>query len=319
MKNSHDRRPAKLGSATLSFGGWGDYEVWAAHGFTPKPNSDPGHAPEPQAEGGEGAAEPSRDEGEGTSAASRARGERAGGSADAAARATGTGARGKRAGKSAAARTPGRGKASSTGKSAVPATGEASGPSKSDPGARNSGPHRNGAGEPTRKPRPGQPHDPAEDDRTRGRRAASLGTRLEEPGTTAPNTPAAGTAAPSTPAANTVPTTRERPRPYVRGSTPPPPRARHLLPPEVMLFATGRHRGAAGLDQDLAALCRMCQIPTSIAEVSAYLRQSLDATRDLVQHGIDRGLLVADVAELGTAGRPPLALLQRVHQGLLRL
>ncbi|WP_203612426.1 DUF742 domain-containing protein, partial [Amycolatopsis sp. SID8362] len=104
-------------------------------------------------------------------------------------------------------------------------------------------------------------------------------------------------------------------------STPPPPQPRHLLPPEVMLFATGRHRTATTppLDPDLNALCRMCQIPTSIAEVSAYLRQSLDATRTLVQRGIDTGLLVADVADLGREGRPPLALLHRVHQGLLRL
>ncbi|NBH05277.1 DUF742 domain-containing protein [Amycolatopsis sp. SID8362] len=88
-----------------------------------------------------------------------------------------------------------------------------------------------------------------------------------------------------------------------------------------MLFATGRHRTATTppLDPDLNALCRMCQIPTSIAEVSAYLRQSLDATRTLVQRGIDTGLLVADVADLGREGRPPLALLHRVHQGLLRL
>ncbi|WP_143265584.1 DUF742 domain-containing protein, partial [Amycolatopsis lexingtonensis] len=108
--------------------------------------------------------------------------------------------------------------------------------------------------------------------------------------------------------------------PYVWGSKSPPPQPRHVLPPEVMLFATGRHRTATtGLDPDLAALCRMCQIPTSIAEVSAYLRLSLDATRALAQHGIDRGLVVADVADLGREGRPPLALLQRVHQGLLRL
>ncbi|WP_439378714.1 DUF742 domain-containing protein [Amycolatopsis lexingtonensis] len=152
---------------------------------------------------------------------------------------------------------------------------------------------------PSPDPRPGRPVDPAEDDRTRGRRAASLGNRLEEPAAPRP----------------------ARERPYVRGSKPPPPQPRHVLPPEVMLFATGRHRTATatGLDPDLAALCRMCQIPTSIAEVSAYLRQSLDATRALAQHGIDRGLVVADVADLGREGRPPLALLQRVHQGLLRL
>ncbi|RSD17124.1 DUF742 domain-containing protein [Amycolatopsis eburnea] len=156
-------------------------------------------------------------------------------------------------------------------------------------------PSRGTHASPTADPRPGKPADPTGDDRTRGRRSATLGTRPEDPRTT-----------------------RDRPRPYVRGSTPPPPQPRHVLPPEVMLFATGRHRAAGTLDPDLNALCRMCQIPTSIAEVSAYLRQSLDATRTLVQRGIDSGLLVADVADL-REGRPPLALLQRVHQGLLRL
>uniref|UniRef100_UPI0018EE3DC6 hypothetical protein n=1 Tax=Amycolatopsis sp. CA-128772 TaxID=2073159 RepID=UPI0018EE3DC6 len=52
MKSSPTRRTAKTGGIVLSFGGWGDYEVWAAHGFTPKPNSGPA---DPQAEPGEAA------------------------------------------------------------------------------------------------------------------------------------------------------------------------------------------------------------------------------------------------------------------------
>ncbi|WP_146060261.1 DUF742 domain-containing protein, partial [Amycolatopsis sp. CA-128772] len=165
------------------------------------------------------------------------------------------------------------------------------------------GPHTPQQARPTR-PGSAESHpDPAEsagDDRTRGRRAATLGTRpATPPGTTA--------GPPATPAP-----------PYVRGTRLPPPRARHLLPPEVMLFATGRHRAARDLEPELAALCRMCQIPTSLAEASAYLLRSLDDTRALVRRGVDAGLLGADVPELGLAGRPPLALLHRVHQGLLR-
>ncbi len=310
MKNTHDRRAAKIGTAALSFGGWGDYEVWAAHGFTPKPKSDPTH---PQAEtpegggvGGDGAG--------GGGAAARGKGAR---------KRKAGGAAGKPTGPDSAGHTdrgaradPGRDPRGSRRGKAEPATGQATrrgetaGPDHPGQGAVALSPNGIDPAEPTpgtgrheavRPQRPGRPTDQA-DDRTRGRRAASLGTRPAEPGSEPLDVPEP-----------------PRPRPYVRGTTPPPPRARHVLPPEVMLFATGRHRGAGPLDPDLAALCRMCQIPTSIAEVSVYLTRSLDDTRVLVRHGIDRGLLVAEVAELGLAGRPPLALLHRVHQGLLRL
>ncbi|MEV7096243.1 DUF742 domain-containing protein [Amycolatopsis sp. NPDC051045] len=317
MKNTHNRRAAKIGTAALSFGGWGDYEVWAAHGFTPKPKSDPTHPQVKAAEGGDPGG------GAGGSAAGGAGGG-AGGSAAGGAAGRGKGTRKAKAGQ-AADRTGGEaahatrpGKADPTPRAAT-RRGETAGPARTGQGAAVPGPDRINLAEPTsgtrpheaaRPRRPGEPGESVEHHRTRGRRAAGLGTRPEEPGPPVPGPP-----------------TREpldgpeppRPRPYVRGTAPPPPRARHVLPPEVMLFATGRHRGAGRLEPDLAALCRMCQIPTSIAEVSAYLIRSLDDTRALVQRGIDCGLLVAEVAQLGRAGRPPLALLHRVHQGLLRL
>jgi len=207
MKNSRVRPATKVRIAHMSFGGWGDYEVWAAHGFTPKPNTDPVH--------------PSDDE-----EAAEASGED---------------------------------------EPAEPGTGGAT---------------ESNAKSPTREPAWPITESPA---------LEPLGMR-EPP----------------------------RPRPYVRGQLPPQ-RARNLLPPEVMLSTTGRHRTAGPLDADIAAVCRMCQIPTSIAEVSAYLLQPLDITRALVQYGLETGLLVARANELGAAGRPPLELLHRVLDGLLRL
>jgi hypothetical protein len=50
MNKSHKHRPVKIDFAPLSFGGWHDYELWASHGFTPKPNpvdSDTSPPPDP--------------------------------------------------------------------------------------------------------------------------------------------------------------------------------------------------------------------------------------------------------------------------------
>lgn len=258
MKNSHDRRAAKIGTAHLSFGGWGDYDVWAEHGFTPKPKSAP--------------AVPGRDE---------------------------------------------------PGKEREDAQPDESGEH------RDAGPRKPGHAARGVEPRPGDIPGPGAGERTRGRGGATLRTPAH--GTEVPTRPRPAEPRPeshprppedASPVGDPEPRGPRRPvaaRPYVRGSVPPPPRVRNGLPPEVIVRATGRHRRAAPLDLELAAVCRMCQIPTSLAEVSAYLVRSLDVTRALVHHGIDAGLLVAEAADLGVAGRPPLALLHRVHQGLLRL
>jgi hypothetical protein len=190
MNRNRKRRPTKIEFPPMSFGGWGDYEVWAEHGFTPKPKSV-------------------------------------------------------------------------------------------------------GKAEPAPEPPPAEPDEPP---------AEPSWPVVESP----PREPLGMREHP-------------RPRPYVRGTRLPPPPARPALPPEVMLTTTGRHRALGGLDPELAAVCRMCQIPTSVAEVSAYLLRPLEVTRSLVLRGIEDGLIVAQVAELGVIGRPPLDLLHRVHQGLLRL
>jgi hypothetical protein len=210
MNKNRKRRPSKIEYHPLTFGGWGDYDLWVEHGFTPKPKSAPAAAgPEPGTNGAE----------------------------------TGT--------------------AATTVLAGPPETPEPPGP-----------------------PEPAGPSWPEVESPAR----EPLGMR---------ETP--------------------RPRPYVRGTRPPRPGPRHPLPPEVMLTTTGRHRSATGLDPDLAAVCRMCQIPTSVAEVAAYLMRPLDVTRALVLRGIRDGLLLARGVDLGVADRPPLELLHRVHQGLLRL
>jgi hypothetical protein len=283
MKKNHKRRPGKLEFHPLAFGGWGDYEVWAEHGFTPKPKSAPAPArPEPGT-GGPEATAPGDPAEPGAPAPSAEPGARPA-PAKAAPRATPA--------KAGAPTTPTK-----------PAT-----PAK--PGAR---------------PAPAKP--------------ATRTTPAQRPAPATPSTSATPTA-PADPAARPAParhsapsraaadgSAREpldlreppRPRPYVRGTRVPQPGPRHPLLPEVMLSTTGRHRTTAGLDPDLAAICRMCQIPTSVAEVAAYLLRPLDVTRALVLRGIDDGLLVARGAQLGVSDRPPLELLHRVHQGLLRL
>ncbi|WP_326949517.1 DUF742 domain-containing protein [Amycolatopsis sp. NBC_01307] len=209
MNKNRKRRPSKIEYHPLSFGGWGEYELWVEHGFTPKPKSEPAAAsPDPGTNGAEA----------GTAA------------------------------------------------TAVLA-----------------GPPETPAAEP---PEPSEPSWPAAESPAR----EPLGMR--EP---------------------------LRPRPYVRGTRPPRPGPRHPLLPEVMLTTTGRHRTTTGLDPDLVAVCRMCQIPTSVAEVAAYLMRPLDVTRPLVLQGIRDGLLLARGTDLGRTDRPPLELLHRVHAGLLRL
>ena len=207
MNKNRKRRPSKIELHPLSFGGWGDYELWVEHGFTPKPKSVPAPAGPESGTNGNGA--------------------------------------------SAAVTTVA-----------------------------------------TEPPKPAKPAPPAE-----------------------PSWPKADSPAPEPLGMREAP----RPRPYVRGTRVPRPGPRHPLAPEVMLTTTGRHRTATGLDPDLTAVCRMCQIPTSVAEVAAYLMRPLDVTRALVQRGIRDGLLVARGVDLGVTDRPPLELLHRVHQGLLRL
>ncbi|NBH12327.1 hypothetical protein, partial [Amycolatopsis sp. SID8362] len=154
MKNSHDRRRAKLGSAALSFGGWGDYEVWAAHGFTPKPNSDPAQAPKDDEEGAGKAAGDATRTSDGDS----------GGGARAGRRRTGEGDGTNRTGAREAALAAGNASRARPGQT----TGNRD---TTHPASKTS---------PTAEPRPGKPADPAADDRTRGRRSATLGTRTED-------------------------------------------------------------------------------------------------------------------------------------------
>lgn len=400
MKKSHDRRIATAPAAALSFGGWGDYTVWADHGFTPKPKSAVTEASsrsetteELGTEGDESRSDGSERSGE-SEQPPRDRpgseGERAGpgkrrrtpdGEPDRARRP------GESAGSRAADRTRGRGKAALRAGEAAPATGGPRSAARSDdraPGRGTPVPRSTAkSGKATGRASDRSARGPGEaadhtvaprgrttSGKTADRTTAPRGTtgpgdaadqppshttgrqntpkpadpashtaaprNTPNPGETAAHTPSRGTAAPRspepagqrtaepTPGAG-IPTHRigeadpGTPPPYVRGSIPPPPRARHLLPPEVIVSATGRHRRAGALAPDLAAVCRMCQIPTSVAEVSAYLLRSLDDTCALVREGVDAGLLVAETADLGVAGRPPLALLHRVHQGLLRL
>lgn len=338
MKTSSNRRAAKIETPQLAFGGWGDYGVWAEHGFTPKPKSDPGKPPEEEPE----TSGPEREEHAETPAPGRGRGRRTPGAAparargprDTAASASGRGTAGDEStGTERRRRTRDNEAATGTGDETAAAARTAQGrctaadestlaergrwtPHEIAPSARPRNGRRREAvngrppreGDATGDPRRGEP------DRA-GRAPRTPVTGL--PRAVAPGNSRTPGEPPRKPLERAQPGTEDTP--YTRDTVWPPQRERNVLPPEVIVTSTGRHRAAGPLDLDLAAVCRICQIPTSIAEVSAYLMRSLDATRALVQHGINTGLLVAEAAELGVAGRPPLALLHRVHQGLLRL
>lgn len=308
MKNSRERRVTKIGIAHMSFGGWGDYEVWAAHGFTPKPNSDPAHPPEDE-----------HPEDDGTEAAEAAAGRVEGGPDGSRAKPPGTAAGAKANGRDDGPRNGHTAGAGTARNGHTPGAGTAQNGHPPGAGAGRNGRTADAGAWPGSRSRYVDDLDESgyggryvSGEPSTGERYAALvpGQRGERE----PVWPTAESPDREPLGMRTQPT----PRPYVRGQLPPP-RARNVLPPEVMLSATGLHRAAGGaLDPDLAAVCRMCQIPTSIAEVSAYLGQPLDTTRALVQYGVEAGLLVAACAELA-AGRPPLALLHRVHEGLLRL
>jgi hypothetical protein len=109
-------------------------------------------------------------------------------------------------------------------------------------------------------------------------------------------------------------------RPYVRtgGRV----EAAHPLEFESILTSTGRHRDWAGtgkLAADQLQLCEHCQSPQSVAEIAVALDAPVAVVKVMISDAIERGLLMLHETTPLFAGRPPVALLKRVHASLSRL
>jgi hypothetical protein len=109
-------------------------------------------------------------------------------------------------------------------------------------------------------------------------------------------------------------------RPYVRtgGRVTP----GHVLEFESILTSTGLHENWSGdprLGNDQMVLCEHCQTPQSVAEIAASLSAPIGLVKVLISDAIDRGLLVLHDAAPTFEGRPPVALLRRVHASLAKL
>jgi hypothetical protein len=70
---------------------------------------------------------------------------------------------------------------------------------------------------------------------------------------------------------------------------------------------------------DIARICSLCEIPLSVAELSAYLKAPLGVVRVLVCDAITQGLVLMSDDDSDSGGRPSMETLRRVHEGLIRM
>lgn len=109
-------------------------------------------------------------------------------------------------------------------------------------------------------------------------------------------------------------------RPYVRtgGRV----EAAHPLQFESVLSSTGLHENWPG-DRELAGdhlqLCEHCATPQSVAEIAVALKAPVGMVKVLISDAIDQGLLMLHETTPLFHGRPPVALLKRVHASLAKL
>ncbi|WP_412747134.1 DUF742 domain-containing protein [Krasilnikovia sp. MM14-A1004] len=109
-------------------------------------------------------------------------------------------------------------------------------------------------------------------------------------------------------------------RPYVRAGGRV--ETAHPLQIESLLSSTGVHHHWAGepdLDDDEIQLCENCMSPQSVAELAVALHAPVGLVKVLIGDAIDRGLLMMHKSATTGAGRPPVALLKRVHASLANL
>lgn len=91
---------------------------------------------------------------------------------------------------------------------------------------------------------------------------------------------------------------------------------------ETMLATTrlGLTSQALGdLTTDLRMMCRLCQDPRSVAEIAVYLHAPLGVARVLIGDALRANQLTILTSEHTVGGRPSMALMLRVYEGLRRL
>lgn len=107
-------------------------------------------------------------------------------------------------------------------------------------------------------------------------------------------------------------------RPYTRtaGRTTP----SRALPIEAIVCTSthGQEVGRLRIAEH-RAICRLCRVPHSVAEVAGQLRLPLGIARVLLADLADLGLVWIQISTPGPDGQPPPELLQRVLSGLRRL
>ncbi len=107
-------------------------------------------------------------------------------------------------------------------------------------------------------------------------------------------------------------------RPYARtaGRT----RPTHDLALETLISTTDAGRGAERFaSHEHRGICRLCTIPTSLAEVAARLELPLGVVRVLVADLTDQNMLHIHTKSGSPADRPSLELMRRVLHGLRHL
>ncbi|MEV4312005.1 DUF742 domain-containing protein [Actinocrispum sp. NPDC049592] len=70
---------------------------------------------------------------------------------------------------------------------------------------------------------------------------------------------------------------------------------------------------------DIGRICTLCEIPLSVAELSAYLKAPLGVVRVLVCDAITQGFVLMADDDSDTLGRPSMETLRRVHEGLIKM
>jgi uncharacterized protein DUF742 len=109
-------------------------------------------------------------------------------------------------------------------------------------------------------------------------------------------------------------------RPYVRTGG----RAKADYDLRIETMISTKHISVTGygrrdISADHQLICRVCEVPKSVAEIAAHIHAPLGVARVLIGDAITAGLLTIHEPVATANGRPSMELLQRVYDGLVRL